>query len=83
VTAEVVELRCPSPLHPDCKAGNLLAKLRITGERPSYVHPDNLIELPCDKCRSRHRRSDPGVLRVLHRFDLTGEMIETIVVRAR
>lgn len=78
---EELELRCPAPLHSDCVAGNLLGKLRVTGQRPTFVQPDNLIELPCEKCRNRERRSDRTVRRVLHRFDLAGTLIETLVVR--
>lgn len=79
--ARVLELRCPAPLHQDCRAGNLLGKVLVSGGRPSYVHPDNLIELPCDRCRSRERKRDRSVRRVLHRFDLSGELVETLVHR--
>ena len=72
-----LELRCPQPLHADCEAGNLLAKLRVSGGRPSYVHPDNLIELPCERCRNR---THPRPRLVLHRYDLAGDLIETLVV---
>jgi hypothetical protein len=82
VTAEEVEVRCPVPTElPDgyCRPGRLLFKLRISGEIPSYVHPDNLIELPCEDCRLRLRRQRRSVTRVLHRFDLAGNLVETLV----
>ena len=65
----VLELRCPEGM------GKLLAKvrsqLRIT---------DDLIELPCNNCARTHRAHAP-VLRVLHRFNLLGELVETEIVR--
>lgn len=78
---EEVEVRCPVP-QPlpggDCKPGKLLMKLLVSGESPSYVHPDNLIELACDDCRARLRRRGVGVRRVLHRYDLTGSLVSTL-----
>jgi hypothetical protein len=76
-----IEVRCPVALPlPDGHRppGQLLMKLRLAGELPSFVHPDNLIELPCDDCRSRLRKSGRLVRRVLHRFDLAGSLVETL-----
>lgn len=70
--AEVIELRCD--------AGKLLANVLRSGERPQYVHPDNLIELSCDGCRARRRREGRRVARVLHRFNILGELIETLII---
>ena len=56
----------------------LLLKLRLNGEIPSYVYPDNLIELACEECRARLRKRGVRVKRVLHRFDLSGALIETL-----
>jgi hypothetical protein len=53
--------------------------MRLDGERPAYVQPDNLIELSCRDCTKDARRSDPSVIRVLHLFDLTGEFIRSEV----
>lgn len=78
--AHVVDLRCPVALHGECEPGNLLAKLRLRGQRPSFVQPDNLIEMSCSRCRSALRRSGRAVARVLHRYDFSGELVETLVV---
>jgi hypothetical protein len=81
--ARLVEVRCPvsQPL-PDghCRPGRLLLKLRLSGILPSFVHPDNLIELACDDCKYRLKRAGHPVKRVLHRFDLAGELVETLTV---
>lgn len=74
-----LELRCPEPWGA-CPAGRLLAKLRTAGQKPSYVHPDNLIELECKDCRARMRRDGRPVRRVLHRYDFIGTHVETLVV---
>lgn len=81
MTVEEVEVRCPVPVKlpsGHCIPGRLLLKLLVSGERPSYVHPDNLIELACEDCRNRLRRQGVSVKRVLHRFDLTGTLVETL-----
>ena len=78
---EEVEVRCPVPQFlpgGDCKPGKLLLKLRLSGEIPSYVYPDNLIELACEDCRRSLRSSGRRVRRVLHRFDLAGNLVETL-----
>jgi hypothetical protein len=71
---EEVELRCPET------AGKLLAKLQLRGEQPSWVHPDNLIELSCDSCKISRRRGGQRVARVLHRYDILGTLVSTLVV---
>ena len=68
-----LELRCPEPWGL-CPAGRLLAKLRTAGQQPSYVHPDNLIELECPDCKVRMRRAGHPVRRVLHRYDFLGRL---------
>ena len=78
-----VEVRCPVPQRlPDgeCKPGPLLLKLRLGGEIPSWVHPDNLIELSCDACKYRAKKAGRPVLRVLHRYDLSGQLVATLVI---
>jgi len=80
---EVVDVRCPVSMpRPDgtCHPGKLLLKIRTSGGRPAYVHPDNLIELYCEDCTRRLRKIRTGVLRVLHRYDFLGQLIETLVV---
>jgi hypothetical protein len=76
-----VEVRCPVGEElPDgfCRPGRLLLKLRISGEMPSFVQPDNLIELACEDCRYRLRKAGYRVRRVLHRYNLAGELVETL-----
>lgn len=78
---EEVEVRCPVPQQlpgGDCVPGKLLLKLLVSGESPSYVHPDNLIELACEYCRSGLRRRGVRVKRVLHRYDLAGTLVATL-----
>jgi hypothetical protein len=70
---EEVELRCD--------AGKLLAVMLLGGEQPSFVKPDNLIELYCNWCSRRERRLDARVQRVLHRFDMSGELVTTLIQR--
>lgn len=83
MTAEEVELRCPAGPERNgyCHPGKLLAKLRLAGERPSFIHPDNLVEMPCEECSARERRASRGVKYVLHRYDLAGACVTTLVVR--
>lgn len=81
--SDEVEVRCPVPqVRGDgtCHPGRLLLKLYQNGDRPNYVHPDNLIELPCADCVRALRRTGREVRRVLHRYDFLGELIETLVV---
>jgi len=66
----MVELRC------DVNPSRLLAKVN----NPVIVE-GNLIEIACDHCKKSARRGDPTVRQVLHRFDVTGELIESEVVR--
>ncbi len=78
-----VELRCPQPVRTrsdECKPGHLLAMLVVSGEHPSYVQPDNLVEMACSSCRkSLERDEGRQVRRVLHRFNFAGELVETLV----
>jgi hypothetical protein len=79
----LLQLRCPSDLpgrDGRCHPGRMLAKVYLAGERPSYVHPDNLIELKCAECRDKLRRSGRRVTAVLHRFDFAGELVATLVI---
>ena len=80
---ELLQLRCPSDLpgrDGRCHPGRMLAKVYLAGERPSFVHPDNLIELKCAECRDKLRKSGRRVAAVLHRFDFSGELVTTLVI---
>jgi hypothetical protein len=79
----LLQLRCPSDLpgrDGRCHPGRMLAKVYLAGERPSFVHPDNLIELKCAECREKHRKAGRKVAAVLHRFDFSGELVTTLVI---
>jgi hypothetical protein len=74
--ASEVDLRCP--LGPR----KLLAKVKLTGDRP-IVNSDNLLEMACQDCRRRLRSEGQLNIRlVLHRFDIIGQLIETEIVRS-
>jgi hypothetical protein len=68
-----VELRCPTGPR------KLFAKLRLAGVQPA-VTSDNLVELACQDCRRRMRSEGRDVQLVLHRYDIVGALIETVVV---
>lgn len=68
----VVEIRCP------VGPRQLLMKLRQSGESPHFSE-DNLLELACRDCARNARAVDPRVRRVLHRFALSGELVESVV----
>ena len=63
------ELRCP--VHPR------RLFMRIGGPR---VVAGNLIEVACDDCRKDMRRNGAQVLRVLHRYNVLGDLVETEVI---
>jgi hypothetical protein len=68
-----VELRCP------VGPRKLFAKLRLAGVDVP-VTDDNLIEMACQDCRRRLRQESRDVQLVLHRFDIVGSLIETVIV---
>jgi hypothetical protein len=78
---DLVELRCPRDYpHPDgtCSAGRLLAQLRMAGEKPSFIHPDNLIVMACGDCKRFYRRNGMTYFRVLHCYDMAGDLVSTL-----
>jgi len=66
----MVELRC------DRNPSKLLGKV----DRPVIVE-GNLIEIACYDCVKRLRKDGETVQRVLHRWNVLGELIETEVQR--
>jgi hypothetical protein len=75
-----VELRCQvGTLHGDPDAGNLLAKLQLS-HPPPVTDLANLVELACPYCRTALRKAGRPAARVLHRYDFSGELVETLVV---
>jgi hypothetical protein len=67
------DFRCPVYPH------RLLAKTVAPEDAPKVV-PDNLIEFACYDCARALRDEGNPVRRVLHRFNLLGECVETIEV---
>lgn len=69
---ERVDIRCPSGPQ------RLLASLLRRGEQPTYT-TDNLIEFACYDCRRLRRKQGEDVKLVLHRYNVLGEHVETII----
>lgn len=77
-----IELRCPvghDRGDGTCSPGKLFALLRITGEQPSFIKPDNLIEMACPECKRRLVQRGTAAKRVLHRYNFAGELVDTLV----
>lgn len=71
---KTIEIRCP------VGPRRLLSKVISEGGTPHIT--GNLIEFACDDCKRYERKSDPDVVRVLHRFDLAGSLVESLIVFA-
>lgn len=65
-----VEIRCP------VGPRRLLSKLLVRGDQPTIVE-GNLIEFSCEDCRRILRKRGEVVHRVLHRYNLAGDLVET------
>lgn len=77
---EIVEVRCPvDQVRPDgvCHPGKLFFMLRKSGEQPTYDVGGNLIQLSCPDCRKRLRRQGREVSRVIHAYNILGELVKT------
>lgn len=68
---KVKELRCPEDPR------RLFSKMIQSGERPT-VTEGNLIEFSCQNCKKMLRSQGEDVERVLHRYNLAGELVETV-----
>lgn len=68
-----VEIRCPANF------GRLFMRMKLNGDSPHYVE-GNLMEFACDDCKRQHRKAGDAVLRVLHRYDFLGSLVETEIV---
>lgn len=68
----VKELRCPEDPR------RLFAKFIQTREK-IVVTNDNLIEFACQNCKRNLRDDGEFVNRVLHRYNLLGDLVETHV----
>lgn len=71
---ETIEIRCP--VGPQ----RLFLKLHIEGA-VTMVNPElNCMELSCQDCCRTLRKEGHAVFRVLHRYAINAELIETVVV---
>jgi len=78
VSLEAVEIRCD--VHDRRLFGKLLVEQKALGE-PAKVR-EGLMEFYCKDCTADARFDDPLVKRVLHRFDLLANLVETLVEKA-
>ena len=72
-TETQIELRCPIGFRA------LLGSVIANGQ--SVVHVDretNLVELLCRDCTKRARHIDPRIYHVFHRYNVMGDLVETI-----
>ncbi len=67
----VIEVRCPN-------RSRLFTKLRV-GDY-TFVQPDNLIEFSCADCAKEQTRAVGTPMRVFHRFNFVGDLVETLAV---
>lgn len=68
---EKLDIRCPEDPR------RLLMKYYREVGKPPVV--GNLMELACRECTRSARRTDSKVEVVVHRFDLAGQLVETLV----
>ena len=69
----VRELRCP------LGSRRMFARWLFSGDPAPVVTPGSLIEFHCRDCTQAARAADGEVLRVLHRYDLGGTLVESTV----
>lgn len=65
----MIDIRCPR--HP--------VRLLLRVGRPMKVDGANLIEVACRDCRKDARDAGADVRLVLHRYNVLGELVETVV----
>lgn len=77
-----VEIRCPEPVRKrgQCHPGKLFTVLHLAGEQPSYIQPDNLIEMACLDCKRAELGRGHRVRHVKHRYDFAGNLVDTILI---
>lgn len=66
---EMTELRCP------VERQRMFGKMRGL-PRGSRIIPGNLVEFSCDRCS----KEAPDGWRTVHRYDFTGDLVETVQV---
>jgi hypothetical protein len=70
----VVEVRCP------VGPRKLFTRIKLGEEQYAYVPERNLIEFSCGDCSRRMSRERGEPLRVYHRFNFIGDLMETVVL---
>jgi hypothetical protein len=68
-----IDLRCP------VGARALLGRVVAAGGS-ARVNSDNLLELACRDCTRMARRHDPNIAHVVHRFNVLGDLVESVAV---
>lgn len=71
------EVRCPY------EPRALLAKVIMGDDPKRFEDVGQLVELYCRDCTKQQRKYDKDVARVLHRFNILGQLVETVVERGR
>lgn len=73
IASDDVEIRCPN------NPSRLFAILIENGSTPK-ITSNNVFEIACPDCARIRRRAGTPVYRILHRYDFSGELVETIEV---
>lgn len=73
--------RCPlgGTRTEECNPGKLFTVLHLAGDKPTFVHPENLIEMYCLDCKRQLAARGRTVKRVLHRYDFAGTLVTTFI----
>ena len=66
-----IDLRCP--IGPRALLGKV-----VKAGGSARVNSDNLLELACRDCTRRARLNNPLILHVVHRFNVLGELVESV-----
>lgn len=78
--ADTAEVTTTTDLRCDANPRRLFAKVQAGGDAPSYVDDGRLIEFSCRDCRQAIEETSGQKVRVLHRFNVIGELVETVEV---
>lgn len=68
-----IEVRCPNGPQ------KLFTKLKLGEEFATMVPDQNLIEFTCRDCARQMSKQSGETVRVFHRFNFLGELVETVV----
>lgn len=72
-TVEVIEVRCPAG------PARLFTKLGLGQIPHRYIQPENWIEFQCSDCAKAYQRERAMRVRVLHRYNFAGELVQTLI----